>query len=125
MNKESALYGIIGLLAGVILTLAVTSLNHNGMMGMMGMHENGGNAGSHMDMSMGDMMGTLKGKSGDEFDKSFLSSMIEHHQGAVEMAKEAQKNAKHDEIKKMADDIISAQQKEISQMREWQNQWGY
>jgi uncharacterized protein (DUF305 family) len=122
MYKDAAFFGIIGLLAGIILTLAITSLNHNTMMGMT---DTNGDAGNHMDMSMDDMMGTLEGKTGDEFDKAFLSSMIEHHQGAVEMAKEAQQNAKHDEIKKMADDIITAQQKEISQMREWQSLWGY
>lgn len=62
---------------------------------------------------------------GEEYDKTFLSNMIAHHQGAVDMAKLAQANAKHPELKSMADDIVSAQEKEISDMADWQKQWGY
>jgi uncharacterized protein (DUF305 family) len=41
------------------------------------------------------------------------------------MARAGQKSAKHQEIKDMADDIISAQQSEIDMMRGWQREWGY
>ena len=68
----------------------------------------------HM-QKMNDM---LKMKSGDEFDKAFLSHMIMHHQGAIDMAMTAKANAKHDEIKKMAQDIIQAQTQEIEKMKE-------
>ncbi len=34
-------------------------------------------------------------------------------------------NAKHPELKKMGQDIIASQQKEIDQMKSWQKQWGY
>jgi len=34
-------------------------------------------------------------------------------------------NAKHDEIKQMASDIISAQGKEVDMMKAWQKEWGY
>ena len=67
----------------------------------------------------------LKGKTGDEFDKAFISQMIEHHEGAVTMAVQARQDARHDEIKAMAEDIISAQTREIAQMKNWQKQWGY
>lgn len=67
----------------------------------------------------------LKGKTGDEFDKAFISQMIEHHEGAVVMAVQARQDARHDEIKAMAEDIISAQTREINQMKNWQKQWGY
>ena len=77
------------------------------------------------DMSMNAMMSELKGRSGDDFDKAFIEMMIEHHQGAIDMANAAKASAKHDEIKTMADDIISAQSKEIEQMKNWQTQWGY
>lgn len=39
------------------------------------------------------------------------------------MAELAQKSAKHDEIKKLADDIISAQNREIIQMKGWHKDW--
>ncbi len=83
-----------------------------------------GNGGS---MSMGDMMASmnaeLRGKTGDAFDQAFLSEMIMHHQGAVEMAQSALANAKHQEIKDLASGIISAQNKEIAQMKAWQKSW--
>jgi len=72
---------------------------------------------------MDDMMGGLSGRVGDEFDRAFLSEMIVHHQGAVEMAQAALQNAKHEEIRQMAQDIISAQTSEIQQMQSWQKSW--
>ena len=71
------------------------------------------------------MMESLHAKSGDEFDKAFLSQMIMHHQGALDMAKIAKENAKHQEIKTMADNIIKSQTAEIDQMKQWQQSWGH
>jgi uncharacterized protein (DUF305 family) len=132
MNKESILVGIIGLLVGVGIAWATATLavnnNNTGMMRMMGMHADSSSSDGMMhddDMSMSQMMGNLQGKTGDDFDKTFIAEMIVHHQGAIDMANLAKTNAKHDEIKKMADDIVTAQTKEINQMKMWQNDWGY
>jgi uncharacterized protein (DUF305 family) len=76
-----------------------------------------------MNDAMYGMMAGLSGKTGDAFDEAFLSEMIMHHEGAVEMAEAALKNAKHQEIKDMANAIISAQTTEINQMKDWQNSW--
>lgn len=73
--------------------------------------------------AMGDMMAGLAGKTGDEFDRAFLDEMIVHHEGAVDMAEAALRDAKHEEIKSMADAIISAQTAEIGQMKEWRSAW--
>lgn len=131
MNKESTIVGVIGLLAGVIIagftaTYAVNN-NNSGMMRMMGMQTTTTNKGmmNDKDMSMSDMTSSLKNKSGDDFDKAFISEMITHHQGAIDMANLAKLNAKHDEIKKLADNIVTAQNKEIGEMKSWQTQWGY
>jgi len=78
-----------------------------------------------MGMSMEDMTEMMEGKTGDEFDAAFLTMMIPHHQGAIEMAQEALTSAKHPEIKRMAQEIISAQQAEIDTMRGWMEAWGY
>ena len=123
MKKESVLYGVIGLLFGVIIAAFATTYavnnSHDGMMrDMMDMH-------SGSSMSMNDMVTALENKSGDAFDEAFISEMIDHHQGAIDMANLAKQNAKHDEIKNLADDIINAQTKEIDQMKSWQKQWGY
>jgi uncharacterized protein (DUF305 family) len=76
-----------------------------------------------MDGMMMDMMSGLSGKTGDSFDQAFLSEMIVHHQGAVEMAQSVLKNSKRPELIKLANDIISAQNKEIDMMKGWQGVW--
>lgn len=78
-------------------------------------------------MGMADMMtamnAELEGKTGDAFDQAFLAEMIVHHEGAVAMAQLALTNAKHQEIKDLAKAIVSAQNKEIAEMRAWQKAW--
>lgn len=78
-------------------------------------------------MGMADMMQSmnaeLQGKTGDAFDQAFLSEMIIHHEGAVEMAQLALTNAKHQEIKDLAKAIIAAQNKEIADMKGWMKVW--
>lgn len=130
MNKQIVIAGITGLLVGGLLvgftaTLAVNSDNQD-MMSMMGMNTKTNNQSmDNNDMTMGEMSSMLEGKSGDAFDEAFLSGMIAHHQGAIDMAKQVRANAKHDELKAMAEDILSAQSKEINQMQTWQTDWGY
>lgn len=127
MNKNSILVGVVGLLLGVIIAgfVAGQSVNANNtsMMRMMGINTT--QVTSHSNMSMDDMTEQLKDKKGDDFDKAFVEMMIAHHQGAIDMAVLAKDNAKHDEIKKLSEDIITAQTKEIEQMKQWQQAWGY
>jgi len=54
--------------------------------------------------------------SGD-VDTDFAQMMITHHQGAIDMAKLAADNAEHDGLKDLAEEIISAQEREIDVMR--------
>ena len=76
-----------------------------------------------MEAAMASMSASLKDKAGDDFDRAFLVEMTAHHQGAIEMAQLALENAKHSEIKTMAEAIISAQDTEIKQMQLWQAAW--
>lgn len=130
MQKETV-YGLAGLVVGVLLTIFIASSavnnNNQGMMRMMGMSTEKMMGGNHDedDNGMSNMMNYISGKKGDEFDKAFILSMIEHHEGAIDMAEEAEKNAKHQEIKDLAKEIINAQTKEIDQMKTWQKDWGY
>ncbi len=73
---------------------------------------------------MGMDMGAMEVAPGDElYDLRFIEAMIPHHEGAINMAKEAQTMAEHAEIKDLAADIITAQEAEIAQMKEWQTAW--
>jgi uncharacterized protein (DUF305 family) len=62
---------------------------------------------------------------GEAYEKAFLSNMLSHHQGAVDMSKIALEKAKRQEIKDLAKAIITAQTDELAQMESWQKSWGY
>jgi len=49
----------------------------------------------------------------------FAQGMIPHHQQAIDMSNMALKNGASAEVKKLAKGIISAQQKEMSQLKYW------
>jgi len=77
------------------------------------------NHGSGMNHSMTIDLGAADAN----YDLRFIDAMIVHHQGAVEMAKEAQQKSQRPQIKKLAEDIIKAQNKEINQMKQWRQAW--
>lgn len=58
---------------------------------------------------MNDMSAILEGKTGYEFDRIFIEDMIPHYEGAIDIARAALKSKKHEEMKTLARDIISAQ----------------
>jgi uncharacterized protein (DUF305 family) len=76
-------------------------------------------------MTMTEMSEDLTDKSGDDFDAAFITAMIAHHQGAIDMAELAESRAEHDEIRQLSRAIIRAQEGEIAQMHDWQREWGY
>lgn len=57
------------------------------------------------------------------FDKAFIDAMIPHHQSAIEMSRTAAEHSDNQDIKKLAGDIISAQTREIEQMKSWREEW--
>lgn len=68
-------------------------------------------------------MDHLVGLQGQEFEIHWLSMMIEHHQGAVDMAKLVETRAMHSELKAIAQNIIRDQNREIGDMTNWLEQW--
>jgi uncharacterized protein (DUF305 family) len=76
-----------------------------------------------MDDSMSGKHGMDLGPANAEFNLRFIDGMTPHHQGAIAMAQEALQKAQHPEIKKLAQDIIDAQQKEIAEMKQWRATW--
>ena len=58
-----------------------------------------------------------------ELDQAFIDMMVPHHESAVAMARLAEERAEHQELKDLAADIISAQEREIGELRAWRTQW--
>lgn len=52
-------------------------------------------------------------------DVDFVKGMIAHHQGAVDMAKVQLEYGKDPEMRKLAENIISSQEVEIKEMKDW------
>jgi uncharacterized protein (DUF305 family) len=80
---------------------SMPGMDHSGMNGMM----------SDEDMK------ELEAMKGKEFDKMFAQMMIEHHNGAISMAKAEQKDGKNADAKKMAGDIVTGQSAEVKQLQ--------
>ncbi|WP_406274984.1 DUF305 domain-containing protein [Actinacidiphila glaucinigra] len=76
--------------------------DHASMPGMMGQED----------------MDKLGGTIDKDFDRMFLTMMIEHHEGAVDMAKTEQQKGASPDAMSMAGDIVRAQTVEIAQMRQ-------
>ncbi len=102
--------------------------------GMKGMDHGSMNGGKKSKGGMGGMdgmdhgsMGSMGGEkmarqmvspNGEYSDKAFIDAMVPHHEGAVDMAKVALKNAQHEEIKRLSRDIVGSQEAEIKALGE-------
>lgn len=62
-------------------------------------------------------MADLTSKTGTEFDQAWVAMMIEHHAGAIDMARTELAKGTNPDAKAMAENIIRTQQSEITAMR--------
>jgi uncharacterized protein (DUF305 family) len=86
--------------------------------GMSGMDHGDMSSDEMPGMMSDDEMDDLMGSSGLGFDRMFLTMMIEHHEGAIEMAKTEQSDGKFPDAIELAEDIETAQTAEIRTMQD-------
>ncbi|MEU2155902.1 DUF305 domain-containing protein [Streptomyces sp. NPDC019396] len=91
-------------------------------MGMDGMYH--GVDGSGIPGMMDDQDMNRLDKARGAFDTMFLTMMIEHHEGAIDMAKTEKQQGAYVPAKDLADAIITSQTAEITQMRQMLNAEG-
>jgi uncharacterized protein (DUF305 family) len=120
METKPLLYGLIGFfMGGLLVATAATTFDKPST-------QTNSASNDHANvMTMDAMTTTLQSKRGEDYDRAFISYMIEHHQAAVDMARLSNQRASHSEIKQLSSNIIAAQQTEIRQMQQWQQEWGY
>jgi len=109
MDKK-ILFGIGGIVVGVIITLLLSSTGQSGSM-MWGV-SNSNNTTSNRTVGMM-----------NNIDEHFIEQMVPHHDGAIAMANMALQKATHPEVKTLAKVIIEAQSKEIKDMQDWYKSW--
>lgn len=109
-----ALAGIAGLLVGIfaVSTSPLPLMKNNTKVIDSKMHE-----------TMMESTKMLNELEGNEFDTAFVREMIDHHQGAIDMAKLVIEKSDRSELKNLANNIIVAQTNEILQMEGWLNEW--
>ena len=134
--KSLSFLGLMGISLGAIAACSSTSstpskinnptISPNSSSGMMSNNSGSPNSSSRMMGTPGMMNHSMTmdlGPADANYDLRFIDGMILHHQGAVVMAEEAQRKSNRSEMKKLAADIITAQQKEIAQMKAWRTAW--
>jgi uncharacterized protein (DUF305 family) len=68
-------------------------------------------------MMTADQMDEMAAMTGAEFDQMWLTMMIAHHEGAVSQSETVKADGSNAEVLLLADQIIAAQQAEISEMK--------
>ena len=96
--------------------------------GEMKMDMGGGRSASPVDgasskafaASMDRMMSGMGVKPTGRPDEDFVLMMMPHHRGAIDMAKVELRYGHDPALRKMAEDIVAAQEREIAEMKAWQ-----
>jgi len=92
------------------------------IMNQHGMMDSAKQNSMHMGM-MGDETDMTSLKDSSDFDRAFVEEMIPHHQMAVMMANMLKGSTQRPEMKNLSAEIITAQTREIDQMRQWLRAW--
>lgn len=68
-------------------------------------------------MMTADQMDAMAAMTGTEFDQMWLEMMIAHHQGAISQSETVKAEGSNPDVLALADQIITAQQAEITEMQ--------
>lgn len=111
MRKNLVISTVVGstLLIGVALA-QMSSMDHSNM--------------PDMNSTQGGAATNWTKLSGRAFDRAYLSMMIGHHQGALEMSQAVVNRVKDAQVKKWAQAVIADQTKEINTMTAWLRSMG-
>lgn len=98
-------------------------LDEWGVPSMPGAGAGGGGHGGHGDGGPGGMMSdddldAIEDAEGDEAERLYLEGMIEHHEGAIDMAQDVLDDGESTDVAELAETIIETQQVEIDLMRD-------
>ncbi|MBN9075257.1 MAG: DUF305 domain-containing protein [Rhizobiales bacterium 65-79] len=115
-----------------LLSLVTTALAAEQMHGMKTDHSSqkmdarrgGSPADKAFEKAMNDMHKSMMIDYSGNPDVDFVRGMIPHHQGAIDMARIELKYGKDPELRKLAQDIIAAQESEIAGMKAWLKKHG-
>ncbi|MET9726328.1 DUF305 domain-containing protein [Streptomyces zaomyceticus] len=80
-------------------------------------HGSGGSGHGMAGMMSDQDMKDLAAVEGKAFDRKFAELMIAHHDGAVAMAKDEQRNGRNATAKALADDVVRTQTAEVTELR--------
>lgn len=111
----SKLWPVAAIVAGIS-TAAIAQSSHSSHSAMPDMSEAGKAYMDAMEKMDAPMMEALKTT---DPDAAFVRGMIPHHQGAIDMAKAVLKYGKDPEVRRWAEQIIAAQEQEITEFRGW------
>lgn len=102
------------------LTIGAFAQSHNEHNNQIGKDRVMPRASIEFNQAMDKMHGPMMiGIQDENADRAFVKGMIPHHVGAVDMAHTVIKYGKDPEVRKLAEDIIKAQEKEIKWMQDW------
>lgn len=118
MSKSLALFTAVGLAAALSAALPLTAQDSGGHEGHTMMGDMGPASMAYMDVN-DRMHSAMAIEYSGNADVDFIRGMIPHHQGAVEMARVVLEHGSDPEVKKLAEEIIAAQEAEIKWMTEW------